>query len=219
MVGGVFIMRKIYAATVFILVLALSFQQIHASEYLSYQETEFEHSGMRFLDKYTDKMYETLYKKVNKRKFWGWRTYTKYKTEKLYYTKETLYVIYNDGETPITETFRFETGNTVKKQYNVSGSIGLDVNGLVEGFKLGLDTKLDHSITATTTDSIEEEINIKVFVDPSTKLLVQIKGEGKVSNGVASYYAFWRRIRQGGWEVFTITTEYYSIVKVPIDEN
>lgn len=219
MVGGVFIMRKSLIVSIIVFFMALSFHTTNAGDYLSYQETTFEHQGMRFLDDYTEVMYDKYYKKVDKRKFWGWRTYTAYKTEKMYYTKETLYIIYNEGETPITETFRFETGDTVKKQYNVSGSIGLAANGLVEGFKLGLDSKLDHSITATTTESFEEEITIKVLVDPGTVLKVQIKGEGQLSNGVAAYYSFWRRIRIGGWEVFTITTEYYSIVKEQIDET
>ena len=212
-------MRKFLICSILLFLASIQVQDLQASEYLSYQNAEFEHSGMRFLDDYTEKMYETYYEKVDKRKFWGWRTYTQYKTEKVYYTKETLYVILNEGDTPITETFRFESGNTVKKQYNVSGTIGLEAKGLVQGFKLGLDSKLDHSITATTTESIEEEVTIKVLVDPYTKLMVQIKGEGQVSNGVASYYTFWKRIRLGGWEVFTITTEYYSIEKVRLDEN
>lgn len=212
-------MKKLLISSIIAFLVAISLQSSSANEYLSYQDTEFKHKGMRFLDDYTQEMYDKYYPKIDKRKFWGWRTYTAYKTETVYYTKETLYIIYNEGDTPITETFRFETGDTVKKQYNVSGSIGLEGNGIVKGFKLGLDTKLDNSITATTTDSYEEEITIKVLVDPNTKLEVQIKGEGLVSNGVASYYAFWKRIRIGGWEVFTVTTEYYSIVKERLDEN
>jgi hypothetical protein len=158
-------------------------------------------------------MYDKYYEKVDKRKFFGWRTYTAYKTEKVYYTKETMYVIVNEGETAITETFRFETQAIIKKQYSASGSIGLDVAGPVQGFKLGLESKLEDSITATTTTTTEEEITIKVLVDPNTKLTVQVKGEGQVSNGVAAYYAFWKRLKLGGWEVFVVTTEYYSIVK------
>lgn len=210
-------MKKLYTVALLSLVFALSQQQVHASDYLSYQETEFEHSGMVWMENFPDSDYEKYMEKVSKRRFFGWRTYTAYKTEPVTYTKETLYVIYNEGETPITENFRFETNRYVKKQYSASGSIGLDASGPYNGFKLGLESKLDSSITTTTMNQEEEEITIKVLVDPNTHLLVQVKGEGKVSNGVAAYYAFWKRIRQGGWEVFIVTTEYYSIVKEVIE--
>jgi hypothetical protein len=190
---------------------------VYAAEYLSFQEINFEHDGMRFLDDYTQNMYDKYYEKVSKRKFWGWRTYTTYKTEPVNYTKETLYKIHNEGTTAITQTFNFETGKTTKKQFNVSGSIGLEGKGTVKGFKLGLEQKLDNAITAVMTDQYDEEINIKVNVDPNTRLLVQIKGEGQVSNGVAAYYVFWHPIHLGGWEVFVVTTEYYSIVKEVIE--
>ena len=83
----------------------------------------------------------------------------------------------------------------------------------------GYAAEKDATTLNVKAESIEEEVTIKVLVDPYTKLMVQIKGEGQVSNGVASYYTFWKRIRLGGWEVFTITTEYYSIEKVRLDEN
>ncbi len=211
-------MKKSVIISLLALLIAVHQNHVAAAEYLSYQETEFEHDGMVFLDDYPDSTYETYYPKVDKKRFWGWRIFIIYKTEKVFYTKETLYMIYNGGTSEITETFRFETSSIVKKQYNCSGSIGLDGTGTVKGFKLGLDSKLDASITATTTDTVEEEISIKVLVDPGTTLLVQVKGEGQVSNGVAAYYTFWKQIRRGGWEVFVVTTEYYSIVKEMIEE-
>ena len=75
------------------------------------------------------------------------------------------------------------------------------------------------SYTPTKTTSIEEEFEIKVYVDPMTKLVVQIQGEGKVSNGVAKYYRFYKNVKKGGWEIFVVTTEYYSLVKEKIDED
>lgn len=210
-------MRKLAILSILIFLMCTSYQAVEAAEYLSFQETEFKHQGMRFLEDYTQSMYDKFYPKVSKRRFWGWRTYTAYKTEPVSYTKETLYVIYNEGTTPITETFSFQTGETVKKQYSVSGTIGLEGDVPMDGFKLGLESKLDHDLSATITSVEKEEVSIKVNVDPDTQLAVQIKGEGKVSNGVAAYYVFWKRTRKGGWEVFIVTTEYYSIVKTAIE--
>lgn len=212
-------MKKILIIAILVFMSSLYTNHVNAGDYFTYQETEFEHDSVKFLDDYTQANYDKYYKKVEKRRFWGWRVYTKYKTEKMFYTKETLYKIYNNGTTAITENMHFEKSNSVKKQYNVSGSIGLDGSGDVQQFKLGLDSKLAHSITATTTTTMEEEFDIRVYIDPGTTLLVEVKGEGNISNGVAAYYVFWKCIKKGGWEVFTVTTEYYSLVKEQIDAS
>ncbi|AIO19307.1 hypothetical protein KQ51_01431 [Candidatus Izimaplasma bacterium HR1] len=212
-------MRKLLIATLFIFLTTFTAQTLTANEYSTFQDYEFEHSGMYFLDSYTDDMYEDYYEMIPKKKFWGWSILTAYKTEKIYYTKETLWVIHNEGFTPIVQTFSFSAEDSVKKQYNVSGDLGLKGSGSAMGFKLGLDEKLSYSIIATTNSKIEEDFDIKIQVDPNTKLYIEIKGEGKVSNGVAKYYRFWRKVREGGWEVFLVTTEYYSIRKEVIDES
>ena len=107
----------------------------------------------------------------------------------------------------------------MKKQYNVSGSIDLKSSGDAYGVKLGFEQKIDYSITKTTSTKKSEEITIKINVDPGTKLLVQIVGEGKITNGVGKYYRFWRTKKKGGWEIFVLTTEYYSIKKEYINEE
>ncbi len=212
-------MKKLIIIALLLFLGTFNYQLSSANEYNSYQEIEFEHSGARFLDDYTQNLYSKYYKKVSKKKFWGWRTHTAYKTEKVYFTKETLYVIYNEGTSAITQTFSFESEESVKKQYNVSGTIALEGKGEALGFKLGLEEKLAYSITAVTNTEFTEEFTVKINVDPNTKLYVEICGEGKVSNGVAKYYRFWRGVKKGGWEVFLVTTEYYSIRKEIIDES
>ena len=41
-------------------------------------------------------------------------------------------------------------------------------------------------------------------------------GEGLISNGVAANYLFWIRTAKGGYEVFTVTTQYYRLEMVKI---
>ncbi len=212
-------MKKLLILSLFIFLSSINSHIVSAGEYISYQEIEFEHKSPRFLDDYTKAMYTKYYKKIDKKKFWGWRTHTAYKTEKVTFTKETLYIIYNEGETAITENFSFKSKESTKKQYNVSGTITLSAEGEEFGFKLGLEDELAYSITSTTDSTYEEEFSIKVYVDTNTQLLVQICGEGKISNGVAKYYRFWRSSRKGGWEVFIVTTEYYSLRKELINES
>ncbi len=212
-------MKKIIIVSILVFLGSFYRQVVKAEDYLSYQDITFEHSGAKMLEKYCDSDYEKYYKKIKKRRFWGWRTFIAYENEKAYFVKETLYVIENHGETAIVETFSFKQKEQVKKQYGSTGTIALNGKGAESGFKLGLEEELNYSITGTKTTSKEEEFEIKVYVDPMTKLTVLIRGEGKVSNGVAKYYRFYKNVRKGGWEIFVVTTEYYSLVKVKLDED
>ncbi len=212
-------MKKIVIVSLLIFLSSFYYQNARAGEYLSYQEITFEHSGAKMLDKYSNSDYKKYYDKMEKKRFWGWRTYIAYKNEKTYFVKETLYVIENHGETAIVETFKFKSDEQIKKQYSVTGTIGLNVKGEEHGFKLGLEEQLKYSMSVSKTTTMEEEFEIKVYVDPMTKLTVQIQGEGKVSNGVGKYYRFYKNVKKGGWEIFVVTTEYYSLVKVKIDED
>ncbi len=212
-------MKKLLVLSLVIFLSILSTRVVSASEYTSYQDFEFKHNGAKFLDDFSKTELKDYYDRIDHKRFWGWKIYTIFKTEEVYYTKETLLMIYNEGDTAITDTFTITTESSVRKQYNVSGSLKLKASTDIKKAKLGFEEKLDYSITATTYEQSEIEITIKVNVDPLTKLKVQICGEGKVSSGVAKYYRFWRTAKKGGWEIFIVTTEYYSITKEYINET
>lgn len=212
-------MKKMIITLLLVFLATFYTKSVHAIEYTSFQDYEFKHTGMYFIDEYSDDMYEEYYNMIPKKQFWGWSILTAYKNEEVSYTRETLWVIHNEGFTAIEQSFTFKSQDSVKKQYNVSGNLGLEGSGNAMGMKLGLDEKLSYSITAVTNTSIEEDFQLKIKVDPNTRLFIEIKGEGKVSNGVAKYYRFWRNVKKGGWEVFVVTTEYYSIRKEVIDET
>lgn len=206
-------MRKLFALSLFIFTLSLSFNTLFAEDYTTYQEIEFEHKGAKLLEKFADSDYEKYYDKLGKKRFWGWRTYKAYEDEECTFISETLYVISNDGDTAIEETIRFTKERTSKKYYSATGSLELDGKGSTKGFKYGLDQAIGTNQSLTVTDVDEEVYTLKIKVDPGTKLVISIQGEGKVTNGVGKYYRFFKNVKKGGWEMFTITTEYYSIEK------
>ena len=191
----------------------------NASEYLTYQDFEFDHAGAKLLENYSNAEYKKYYKKINKKRFWGWRIYTRMENEEVVFLKDTLFIVVNEGSTAIVQSLSFKSEEYVKKQYNVTGTLGLKAGATDGGFKLGLEEKLNFSIAATVYNSVEEEYEIKVYVDPATKLTVEVRGEGKVSNGVAKYFRFYKNVKKGGWEIFVVTTEYYSLKKEVLDEN
>ena len=212
-------MKKIVIVLLLIFIYSFLMKESNASEYLTYQEIEFDQNGAKLLESYSNGEYEKYYDSLTKKKFWGWRTYIRFENEEVSFLKDTLFVIVNEGVSPITETFSIKTEEYVKKQYSVTGTLGLDVNASEKGFKLGLEEKLKFSITKTVYTEIEEDFEIKVLVDSMTKLTVEVRGEGKVSNGIAKYYRFFKNVKKGGWEIFVVTTEYYSLKKEVIYED
>lgn len=212
-------MRKIVVCLMLVFLSSFFMKESSANEYLTYQDIEFEQHGAKLLESYSNGEYIRYYDKLSKKKFWGWRTYIRYENEKVTFLKDTLFVITNEGESPITETFSIKTEENVKKQYSVTGTLGLDVSASDKGFKLGLEENLKFSITTTVYKEVQEDFEIKVLVDPMTRLTVEVRGEGKVSNGIAKYYRFFKNVKKGGWEIFVVTTEYYSLNKELIDED
>lgn len=209
-------MKKLLITSLCLFLVALGTKTCQASEYLAYQEVEFDYDCVTFISNYTSTEKQDLYDLVQKG-FWGWEIAHDNKGEKVRYKKETLYVILNEGETAITETLSFSQEEVIKKQYSVSGSIRLKGAGKDKVFSGSLDQKMDNSIDKTTTTTTLEEFDVKINVDTGTELHVEILGEGLLTNGVGKYYVFRKCIKKGAWEIFTIQTEYYSIRKEQIE--
>ncbi len=208
-------MKRLLTFCLIALVVLLSQRSVDAGEYLTYQEIN-TRAGVMLLREYSRSDYNTFYERVSRRRFWGWRTFTVFKNEPVTFQKDTLFVISNDGQTPITQSFTFRTSEQEHAQISSSGNIGISASGNVRGFQLGLDSQIERIVTRSHQRTIEEEVEINISIDPQTTLQVEIYGEGLLSNGVAKYYRFWMNRRTGGWEVFVVTTEYLSIVKAPL---
>lgn len=184
------------------------------SDYKAYQEITI--FGGKFLSEYTNSEFKSYYKKVNKRKFWGWRVYEVNKDRPVVYKAETMFSYFNDGDSPIEYTYKHVKKDSKTRSLSATGSISVDVSGTVEKFKGGLNTSLKLTDTTKIDTSEQEETSLKTKIDPGTMLNLYIAGEGKISNGVACNYIFWIRREKGGYEVFTLTTQYYRLEKVKI---
>ncbi len=206
-------MKTILGLLIFIVVFSIQIEPLQASTYQSYQEITFDRQGKKLLRDFSDFDYIRLYDQLKGRRFWGWRTTTHMKNEPVTFTKETLYRIENDGTTPIMQSYSFKTTEQKTKQVSASGSIAIDLSGDISRFKAGLDSEIETGFEIETKTTLEEVINIDIEIDPMTALHIAIYGEGRISNGVGRQYRFFRNVREGGWEVFTLTTEYYAIIK------
>jgi hypothetical protein len=191
-------------------------QTVAASHYQTFQDITFEHQGMTLLEDYTNADYERLYDKLPKWKFWGWDSITAYDSEKAYFVKETLYVVSNNGYSDMDETITFTQEFSDSIQMSVSQGIDLSGSGDVQEFDVGLKQSIDMKFVYDAAREVSQKYTLDVTIDPQTVFKIQILGEGKVTSGVAKYHAFFRTVKKGGWEVFVVTTEYYSFSKEPI---
>lgn len=188
---------------------------IHGNtDYQAFEEIEI-HEG-KFLKDYTNAEYDEYYKRVNKRKFSGWQVYEVNKGVKVTYKTETIFSYFNDGTTPIEYEYKFDGTYTTSRSITSTGQIGISVSGTVQKFKGGLDSSIKTTQSYEQTRKETESFKIKLQIDPGTMTNLYIRGEGKITNGVAKRYIFWIPYEKGGFEVFIITTQYYRLEKVQI---
>lgn len=200
-----------------ILLMAFIFpKDVHADQYMYFQDIVFETKVHKFLHEFSEYEMNKHLNNVDDRKFWGWTTYEVTTHEKVFFQKETLLMIENQGTTAIDQSYTLKVSEQSKIQFDTRGSIATKIKGKIKGLDFNLDTKLDISYAQTSVSNLEEETKINIEVDPMTSLKVAIYGEGYITNGVGRYFRFFREIREGGYEVFVLATEYYGIEKTPI---
>lgn len=207
-------MKKIFLVLLFVFMFSFKVDVKADSNYKSYESLTLD-SG-KLLSEYTSGEFKTYYKKVGKRRFYGWRIHKVNTDVKVRYKTETLFSYFNDGDTPIKYTYQMKKKDVKQQSLSSTGSISVSVGGTVDKFKAGLDESLKITQTSSHTKEMQEDFKLELQVDPGTMLNLYIMGEGKITNGVAAYYVFWLRNMRGGFEVFTITTQYYRLEKVRI---
>ncbi len=209
--------QKIIILFLFILVI-LSVQNVNikaADDYNGFDEILLD-SG-KLLANFTDAEYKEYYKEIEKTKFWGWNVHVVNNKVPFTYIARTVYETTNEGDDSITYEITVTTETEVKTVINASGSISYGLTGTgTKKFKHDLDAKVSLEYKYQITEGQTKTEKIKIPVEGKTKLLVTITGSGYLTNGVASYYMFWVNVEKGGFEYFTITSEYQTVEKIAI---
>lgn len=205
-------MRKIMVLLCMFSVMLLgSLTSFADSNYQSFESLEID-SG-KLLSDYKSSDYNKYYKNVEKRKFFGWRVYPVHEDIGCSYITETVFSYYNDGYTAFKYSYKVSEETTSKLSLSATGSIGIKSTSTSTKFKNNLDGSLKLSAEYTSTSKKTETYELDIEVDPGTQVDLYIYGEGKITNGVAAYYAFWFRTSKGGYEVFLVTTQYTRLEK------
>lgn len=207
-------MKKIMiAASLSMLIILGLVHPVEADEYQNYQEIVFVEESQKMLQDFTKKDYADYYSNYVKKYFMGWKILTVTKNESVDFVSETKLKVYNNGYSTIKHDISLSTKEETKFQVSASGEIDVKLTGDVKKFKGGLDAGIKTSIQYSKTTNTVETYDFMIIVDPGTYVTIVTKGQGVVSNGVAKHYLFWIMTKKGGWETFTVTTEYFEIIK------
>lgn len=207
-------MKKILILCIFLFLITISKEVCAAEGYETFQEIEI--SSGKLLEDYSDEDYNKYYKKINKRKFWGWRSYVVHRNISAKFTSETVFSYYNDGNTPIT--YRYQLSKTEVSKFNISttGSIKYKLEGTLKKIKHNFDAEIKINVNYEHNITEKEEEDLEIVIDPKTVASLRIVGEGKITNGVSAYYSLWIRTQRGGFEYFVVTTQYPRLEVLPI---
>lgn|SRR5690554_1135126 len=186
----------------------------HANHYQNFEE--FNLVSGKTLDKYSSSELKNPYKKVDKRKFSGWRTEIIGNRLKATFISETIFSYFNDGYTAIDYSYKAEQSKTEKVSVSTTGSIKINASGGKNSFKGGLNSELKVVSSKEEQTVKKETYNVSMKVDPGTQINLYVYGEGYLTNGVGAKYLFWIRTTRGGFEYFEISTIYYRLEKVKI---
>lgn len=206
-------MKKLLIVLVLTFFMVFNLVNLQAEEYQNYQEIVFENDEVFLLKDFEDSDYSSNYEKINKKKFMGWKINVVHNNEPVEFVSETKLKIYNNGYTAIKHEITLEEKEETKYQLSATGGIKLEVKGDVKKFKGAVDADIKASISYSKLTSTKETYEFSIIVDPKTYVKIITRGTGEVNNGVGKYYFFWINTTKGGWETFTVQTEYYEIVK------
>ncbi|HAQ55874.1 MAG TPA: hypothetical protein DCR44_00460 [Acholeplasmatales bacterium] len=204
--------KGLIVAFLSVLVLSLSLT-VSADEYQTYQEIVFVEEDERLLQDVSTEDFAAALASLGGKKMFGWKLAVLTKKQEVEFLSETKLKIFNNGYSTIKHDITLSTKVETKFQISSTGSLGTTISGDIKKFKGSIDGTIKTEIGYTRTETASELYEFKIIVDPGTYVTIVMKGRGIVSNGVARNYFCWIKIIEGGWETFTVTTEYYEIVK------
>ena len=133
--------------------------------------------------------------------------------EEVEFISETKLKIYNNGYSTIRHDITLETKEETKYQLSATGGIKISVKGDVKKFKGSVDADIKATVSYSSTKLSKETYEFNIVVDPKTYVKIVTRGKGIINSGVGKYYFLWINTKSGGFETFTVTTEYYEIIK------
>ncbi len=192
----------------------LVFMEVSAEDYETYQEITFENSDNQLIEDWSDKRKKQYYSQLSTKKcMFGWIVGSATSNEKISFIKDTVILITNYAGANIVQEVDLESKTIDKYQISVTGDLGIKMSGEKKKFKGGLDSSIKIKYDESSTVQETKKFKSKIIVDSGVKLKILVRGEGKISQGYALKYFFFKIVNHGAYEQLVVTTLYYDIVK------
>lgn len=192
----------------------LGYLECHAEEnadYLTYSEIML--SSGKLMKNFTVEEKEEMYKHTEGVYWMNISVYVENVSVDGTYISNTLYSVDNTSQTSIEYTldYTIETNNKVSFQTTdtLSGNIGFTKNKIKS--ELAAKATIDYS--EVTTKSVKEKRNMKLEVEPNSRLIVYLTGDITITNGCFSVYCFWHRTYLGCFEFVTLKSQFSKLEK------
>lgn len=178
----------------------------YSGNYTEYKELNLAQGSL--IMNWSEAEIEGYSKKLGKRKFSGWNTYTVNKNVPCTFIVRTLDQSYNNSYSGIDYDYSVDTTDTVKTNINYTGTLKVKTTGKIKKFNVGLDSSSKIETSYDTIKTVKKSERISLTVDPKTQYTLMVKGEGNLTNGYAKEYFCYTTISKGAFEYFVITDIY-----------
>lgn len=145
------------------------------------------------------------------RGFIGWKVKTMLHSASAEYIGKTIFSRYNNTDQTIDFNYSSSIKNTEETSVVTEGSLTGSISGKGKAISGGLEAEIRKKIGNISTITITEESSFKVQIKPGRKVSLIVKGDAKVSNGVAKYYFLGICFKKGSWEIIDVMSEYYEL--------
>ncbi len=207
-------MKKVYLG-LFLCFIMIGFTQskVYAkydTGHSGFEEIDFKDDSALLLVNITEQTKYDYMTKVGKG-FIGWKVKTMLHAASAEYIGKTIFSRYNNTDQTIDFNYSSSIKNTEETSVVTEGSLAGSISGKGKVISGGLEAEIRKKIGNVSTITITEESSFKVQIKPGRKVSLIVKGDAKVSNGVAKYYFLGICFKKGSWEIIDVMSEYYEL--------
>lgn len=153
-----------------------------------------------------------LQKELNsiKRKFVGWQVNDLLCAASATYVGKSIFSRYNNTNQTVKFNYASVVENMEENSVVTTGSIGASTSSKNK-INASLELEIRKQIGKVSKHTSTEKVDFNVTIAPKHRISLIVKGDCKVSNGVAKYYFLWICFKKGSWEIIDVMSEYYEL--------
>lgn len=151
--------------------------------------------------------------------FFGWGTKYFCLNEKIEFEGDIIFSRSNKTDQVVTIDYYIQEAETTETSVAVKGTVSTKITGKIKKINMDISGSGDLTISKTNTNSYESstKTSFKIVMKPYTKVTLQIKGTGRLTNGVSKYRFLGIVFNKGAWERIDVETMYYELKEEVIE--